>query len=102
MANDGEISKAGKRSRGMECVCVFGIFKQIGVGYNGKWLLLARTDFVHPQDANTIPVYSGIGLPIMPAVTPGIAVAGVLLMLAGLPLCLIGIKKTKWVYFTLC
>ncbi|KAF8443511.1 hypothetical protein BGX38DRAFT_751682 [Terfezia claveryi] len=31
----------------------------------------------------------------MPEVTPGIAVAGVLLMLAGIPLCLIGIKKTK-------
>ncbi|KAF8428619.1 hypothetical protein EV426DRAFT_711291 [Tirmania nivea] len=46
-------------------------------------------------DPNTSPVYSGVGLPIMPEVTPGIAVAGVLLMLAGLPFCLIGIKKTK-------
>jgi len=62
-------------------------------------LLLARADLFYLQDPNTIPVYSGVGLPIMPEVTPGIAVAGVLLMLAGLPLCLIGIKKTKWVYF---
>lgn len=46
-------------------------------------------------DPNTSPVYSGVGLPIMPKVTPGNAVAGVLLMLAGLPLCLIGIKKKK-------
>ncbi|KAL7276873.1 hypothetical protein RUND412_000113 [Rhizina undulata] len=35
--------------------------------------------------------YQG-GLPISPKVTPGIAVAGVLLMLAGIPFCLIGIK----------
>ncbi|CUS11397.1 unnamed protein product [Tuber aestivum] len=36
-------------------------------------------------------IYRG-GLPINPMVTPGIAVAGVLLLLAGVPYCLIGIK----------
>lgn len=46
-------------------------------------------------DPQTVPVYNGVGLPIMPSVTPGIAVAGVLLMLAGLPYCLIGIKNKK-------
>ena len=68
------------------------------MGYNGgvvAALLQARADLFYPQDPNTIPVYNGVGLPIMPEVTPGIAVAGVLLMLAGLPFCLIGIKKTK-------
>ncbi|PWW78111.1 hypothetical protein C7212DRAFT_278242 [Tuber magnatum] len=44
--------------------------------------------------SNTNPadeIYRG-GLPINPIVTPGIAVAGVLLLLAGIPYCLIGIK----------
>lgn len=36
-------------------------------------------------------IYRG-GLPIHPIITPGIAVAGVLLLLAGIPYCLIGIK----------
>ncbi|KAI5806495.1 hypothetical protein DFH27DRAFT_345371 [Peziza echinospora] len=44
---------------------------------------------------NNIPIYSGKGLPIMPSVTPGIAIAGVLLMLAGLPYCLVGIKNKR-------
>lgn len=42
---------------------------------------------VSPEDA----VYSG-GLPIEPKVTPGIGIAGVILMLAGAPFCLVGIK----------
>ena len=46
-------------------------------------------------DPNVSPVYSGFGLPIMPSITPGIAVTGVLLMLAGLPYCLVGIKQKK-------
>lgn len=36
-------------------------------------------------------VYSG-GLPIEPKVTPGIGIAGVILMITGVPFCLIGIK----------
>jgi len=36
-------------------------------------------------------IYQG-GLPINPIITPGIAVAGVFLLLAGIPYCLIGIK----------
>lgn len=31
----------------------------------------------------------------MPTITPGIAVTGVILLLAGLPYCLIGIKQKK-------
>lgn len=42
---------------------------------------------VNPEDE----IYKG-GIPIKPKVTPGIAVAGVILMLAGVPYCLIGIK----------
>ncbi|KAF8463639.1 hypothetical protein BDZ91DRAFT_301482 [Kalaharituber pfeilii] len=54
------------------------------------------TDSVDKEtDPDTIPVYSGVGLPISPKVTPGIAVAGVILMLTGIPFCLIGIKKQK-------
>lgn len=44
-------------------------------------------EIVNPEDE----IYKG-GLPIKPKVTPGIAVAGVVLMLAGVPYCLIGIK----------
>jgi len=36
--------------------------------------------------------YPGYGLPIIPKITPGLGVAGVSLMIAGLCCCLIGIK----------
>ncbi|KAH8148136.1 uncharacterized protein LAJ45_07900 [Morchella importuna] len=42
---------------------------------------------INPEDE----VYKG-GLPIKPKVTPGMAVAGVALLLTGVPYCLIGIK----------
>lgn len=49
---------------------------------------LTRREYeVSPEDQ----VYQG-GLPIKPKVNPGLAVAGVILMLAGVPYCLIGIK----------
>ena len=40
-------------------------------------------------------VYKG-GLPITPKVTPGIGVAGIILMLAGLCCCLVGIKIKRY------
>jgi hypothetical protein len=41
-------------------------------------------------------VYSGYGLPYEPRVTPGLAVAGVFLMIAGLGCCFIGIKIKRY------
>ncbi|CCX09288.1 Similar to hypothetical protein [Tuber melanosporum Mel28]; acc. no. XP_002838703 [Pyronema omphalodes CBS 100304] len=47
-------------------------------------------------------VYSGYGLPYEPRVTPGLGVAGVFLMIAGLGCCFIGIKiKRLHIFFSM-
>jgi hypothetical protein len=55
---------------------------------------------VHYTDGNLIDntqkdVYRG-GLPIQPSITPGLGVAGIILMIAGLCCCLIGIKIKRY------
>lgn len=55
--------------------------------------LTAYCIVVNPEDE----VYKG-GLPIKPKVTPGMAVAGVALLLTGVPYCLIGIKIKLYVF----